>query len=66
MTEKELKVSGMSCNHCVMAIKKELASLPLESYDVRIGSVKLIFDENKLTIEKIETAIQEAGYQVIK
>lgn len=66
MVEKEYKVSGMSCNHCVMAIKKELSVLQLNSFDVQIGTVKVKFEEEKVTSELIEKAVLEAGYQVVK
>lgn len=62
----ELKIEGMSCNHCVMAVKKELSKLHLESADVQIGSAVIKFDESKTTISDIEKAINEAGYSIHK
>ncbi len=62
---KEFKIEGMSCHHCVMAVKKELSKLNLESADVQIGSAKVTFDESKVSSAKVAEAITEAGYKVI-
>lgn len=64
MITQELKIDGMSCGHCVMAVKKELSKLNLETAEVEIGSAKIKFDETKLTASDIEKAINEAGYKV--
>ncbi len=42
MTTKDIRIEGMSCNHCVMAVKKELSRIPgLQVKDVRIGRPRL-------------------------
>lgn len=64
MTTKKITIDGMTCGHCVMAVKKELSKLNLESAEVEIGSAKVIFDENKTTTASIENAILQAGYKV--
>ena len=66
MKELTYKVSGMSCNHCVMAVKKELSKLNPESMDVEIGSVKVVIDESKINPDLIEKAIADSGYNIIK
>lgn len=66
MIERKFQIAGMSCNHCVMAVKKELSKLLLESSDVTIGSAKIVFDETKVSEEQIENAILEAGFTVVK
>lgn len=66
MTTKEFQIDGMSCNHCVMAVKKELSKLELESFNVQIGSASVNFDDNKVKAEQIEKAIEEAGYKIRK
>ena len=64
MTELNYKISGMSCGHCVMAVKKELSKLNLESAEVEIGSAKVKFDETKTDAAAVENAIREAGYGI--
>lgn len=66
MNTVEIKIDGMTCNHCVMAVKKELSKIPVDSFDVQIGSAKVNFDESKVQTEQIEKAIEEAGYKVRK
>ena len=64
--KKEFKIEGMSCNHCVMAVKKSLSKINLVQFEVAIGSAKVEFDEKEIAEEVIIRAIEEAGYQVIK
>jgi copper chaperone len=66
MLEKNILINGMNCNHCVMAVKKELSKLSVESSEVQIGLVKVSFDETKVTERQIEEAIVEAGFEVVK
>jgi len=62
---KEYKVEGMTCHHCVKAIVIELNKLELNSHQVDIGKVYVDFDETKVTEEQIKSAIKEAGYKVV-
>lgn len=66
MIEKSIQINGMNCNHCVMAVKKELSKLTLESVEVTIGKAKVVFDETKANEAQIEAAIVEAGFEVAK
>jgi copper chaperone CopZ len=66
MVEKIFAIENMSCHHCVMAVKKELSKLNLNSFKVEIGSAKIYYDESIVTDEQIEKAIEEAGYKVKK
>lgn len=66
MKEKEFKVEGMSCGHCVMAVKKELLKLDkVKIDDVQIGKVKVSYNENEIGEDIIKKAIEEAGYTVL-
>ncbi|GMU87537.1 MAG: hypothetical protein AMXMBFR48_27780 [Ignavibacteriales bacterium] len=61
----EFTIDGMSCGHCVMAVKKELASLDgVTVGEVVIGRAKVTVDESKTGAEKLTGAITEAGYSV--
>ncbi len=65
MVEREFKIEGMSCQHCVMAVKKELAKIPeLEVRNVRIGSATVAYDETRTDASRVEAAIADAGYRV--
>jgi copper chaperone len=66
MTTREFKINGMTCNHCVMAVKKELARVPgLQVQDVTIGSAKVTYDEREIPVEHITAAIAHGGYSTV-
>ena len=64
--KKTFKIDGMSCNHCVMHVQKNLSKLNLNELKVYIGSAEVDYDENKVTETDIIKAIEESGYKVIK
>ncbi len=66
MTTTVLKIEGMSCQHCVMRVKKALdgANGIVES-KVEIGSANVSYDEAKIRKEDIVSAIEKAGYKVV-
>jgi copper chaperone len=61
---KVFKIEGMSCGHCVMAVKKELSKISIDSSDVQIGEAVVNYDENKIDQKEIALAISNAGYRV--
>ena len=63
---KEYKIEGMSCSHCVMAVEKELNKLDIKNKTVEIGSAKIEFDPDKVSEDDIKNAIKESGYIVIE
>jgi copper chaperone len=66
MKTVNLKIEGMHCGHCVMAVRKELSKVPhVEVQDVQIGNAKIAVDEAKVTGEQLSNAIAEAGYRLI-
>lgn len=63
MKELELKIDGMTCRHCAMAVRKELAGMPgVEVQDVQIGAARVAFDETKVSLAQLHAAVKEAGY----
>ena len=64
--KKEYNIEGMSCNHCVMSVEKQLSKLDLNEFKVEIGSAKVEYDETKIDEKEIIKAIEEAGYKVIQ
>jgi len=67
VVETKIAIEGMSCQHCVMAVKKALGGIPgiLEN-NVQVGSASVKYDESKVSKEDIETTIEKAGYMVKK
>ena len=65
MTEANIKIEGMSCQHCVIAVKKAIGGLKgIENADVMIGSAVVRYDESKVKKEDIEAAVENAGFKV--
>jgi copper ion binding protein len=65
MATLELEISGMSCGHCVNAVKSALQEL--DGVDVRkveIGSATVDYDPARTSRDAIVGAIEDAGYQV--
>jgi len=66
MKTHEFKIEGMSCGHCIMAVRKELSRLEnVKIDDVQIGKAKVEFDESITKESLIINAIEEAGFKVI-
>ncbi|HSB31128.1 MAG TPA: heavy-metal-associated domain-containing protein [Candidatus Sulfobium mesophilum] len=65
MTEAIISIEGMSCQHCVMRVKKAIEGLKgINKADVQIGQAKVKFDESLTGKKEIEEAIVKAGYKV--
>ncbi|MFC4778886.1 copper ion binding protein [Paenibacillus sp. GCM10023252] len=65
MTDVTLKVEGMTCGHCVSSVEKAVSGLGAEaSVSLAAGSVKVKYDEAKLSLEQIKEAIEDQGYDV--
>jgi copper chaperone len=62
-----LKVKGMSCQHCVMSVKKALGQLEgVQNVEVDLQKGEVRFENTKLVpSNRIEKAISDAGYEVI-
>ena len=66
MKTQDFIIEGMSCGHCVMAVRKELSRLDnIKIDDVQIGKATVEFDESKSKENSIIKAIEEAGFKVI-
>ncbi|MDG0812532.1 cation transporter [Cohnella rhizosphaerae] len=61
-----LKVAGMSCAHCVNSVEGAIKKLGAQAkVDLASGSVAVSYDEGKLGLSEIKTAIEEQGYDVV-
>ncbi len=63
-----IKVKGMSCQHCVMSIKKALSQLEgIREVDVDLQKGEVRFENSRgIEAKVIEKAIEEAGYEVVQ
>ena len=58
-------VKGMCCARCVKALREELLQLTPRVLVVRIGEVELEYDEEKVSPGQIQTAIEDAGFEIM-
>jgi copper chaperone len=63
MEHVKLTIEGMSCEHCVRAVRGRLEKTNgVKVDDVEVGSASLDFDPNQTSIDEIEEAIADEGY----
>lgn len=63
MQTLNLSISGMSCGHCVRAVRDALAHLPgvaVEQVDIGTASIK--YDPAVVSLDEVTGAIEDAGY----
>lgn len=69
MVEVNLKVEGMTCEHCEMSIKNgvsEIAGVDSIRANHIDSTTYVKFDKNVTSIDKIALAIEERGYKVLR
>jgi copper chaperone len=65
MARMTLEIGGMSCGHCVAAVRRALEGQPgLALEDVRVGRAVLEYDPAVTSPERIADAVAERGYRV--
>ncbi|GBE36076.1 copper chaperone CopZ [bacterium BMS3Bbin07] len=65
MAEVTLEIEGMTCQHCVMRVKKAIDGIDgVVSSDVSTGSARVSYDDSRTDRDAIEKVIQDAGYKV--
>jgi len=63
MERLHLTIEGMSCEHCVRAVRGRLErTAGVKVDDVDIGSATIDYDPAKASIDDIEEAIADEGY----
>jgi copper chaperone CopZ len=66
MHEQEIRIEGMTCHHCVMAVQKALDAVPGISVKVvRIGAVVFGTDDIERAEGRVREAIVAAGYKPV-
>lgn len=65
---KSIKIKGMSCQHCVMAVTKALSALDgIKNVKVDLASGMATYEEvNAVAHEVIAEAVKKAGYEVVE
>lgn len=66
-TTETIKIQGMTCGHCVAAVKRALEETPgVEVRNVTIGSAEISYDPEVTSHDVIAEAITEEGYAVVE
>ncbi|MDL1975043.1 MAG: copper ion binding protein [Deltaproteobacteria bacterium] len=62
-----IKIKGMSCNHCVMAVTRALNEIEgIKNVKVDLAKGEADFDEAKtIDMDLVRKAIRKAGYEVV-
>jgi len=64
--KKSIKIDGMSCHHCVMAVQSALEAVEgVSGVSVQLGSADVEFDPQRTNEASLIEAIEEEGYQVV-
>ncbi len=66
-TTHRFTVEGMTCGHCVAAVREELEQLPgVTSVQVDLESGAVVLDSAApLSTEALAAAVDEAGYRLV-
>lgn len=65
MTKTTLKVEGMTCNHCVMAVTnalEELEGVVRAEVSLEEGKAEVQHDDGRPDFAAMQAAVDEAGY----
>jgi copper chaperone len=67
MEKLHLTIEGMTCEHCVRAVRGRLEKTAgVKVGDVQVGSATLDYDPQRTNLTDIEDAIADEGYTAFK
>jgi len=71
MTTTDVKITGMTCGHCVASVQEEVGELPgVTAVDVDLVkdgvSTAVVTSEAELDPAAVRAAVEEAGYSVVE
>jgi copper chaperone len=63
MSQITLTIDGMSCGHCVSAVRSALTQKPGIGIErLAIGSATVSYDEARYSVADLIRAVEQAGY----
>lgn len=60
-----IKLSGMSCQHCIKHVEHAIEELHVKKFKVEMNLLDVEYDESVVTHQQITKAIEEEGYEVV-
>lgn len=65
--EKTFIIEGMSCGGCVNSLTRVLKTVPgIEPLKIEVGKALLRLDSDKVTSDSVKTAVERAGFQLVR
>ena len=65
MTEKSYTIVGMTCDHCVLSVREEVAAVAgVDAVDVDLVSGHLRVRGEEFSDAAVSDAVTEAGYEL--
>jgi len=65
MITETINIAGMTCNHCIKSVDEAIRKLPVDKYEVKLGSLYVEYNPEKIGRNEIINAITESGYNVV-
>ena len=66
MNRTTLKIDGMTCGHCVAAVRKALQEMDgVEVEQVAIGTATVAYDASRTSADAIANAVTDSGYTAV-
>jgi len=63
--KEKIKISGMSCNHCIKHVEHAILELPVKKFKVEMNLLEVEYDESAVTHLQITKAIEDEGYEIV-
>lgn len=63
MEKTTLKITGMSCAHCLNKIETALQGVVKATVNLKKEIAKVNYDETAQTLENLTAAVKEIGYE---
>lgn len=66
MDELRFSVPGMSCGHCVIAVRSELERVPgVVDVEVDLATKRVVLRGSGVDRDTVRAAVDEAGYEAV-
>jgi copper chaperone CopZ len=63
--EREYRVEGMTCEHCVAAVTREVSAVPgVRSVDADLSTGRLRVSGDEISDDDVRAGVEEAGYSL--
>lgn len=61
-----IKINGMTCNHCVMAVTRALNEIEgIKNVKVYLEKGEAFFEGESIDMDLVREKIEKAGYEVV-